>query len=101
MNKKEFSRELAKRHGYLIKDTNAIVSNMLDLLIELISDGESVSFLNFGTFEPYSYKSKMVKNVNDGKMMQAKGYHSIRLRASDNVKEFLTNPSQEKFKEEE
>ena len=50
MNKTEFVEKVAEKTGLSKKDTDATVKAAIDVITEALSDGDSVSFVGFGTF---------------------------------------------------
>ena len=49
-NKDEFIRRMAKR-GYTLKDCSQIVDDILDVISDILVEGDGVKFRGFGTFE--------------------------------------------------
>ena len=51
MNNKIFITELAQRLGYSAKDTQKMIYQVVDSMVETFQQGNSVGIQNFGSFE--------------------------------------------------
>ena len=51
MNNKQFIAEMAKRMGYSTQETQQIVYQLIDAMGDSFQEGNTISVLNFGSFE--------------------------------------------------
>lgn len=51
MTKADLVTVVAEKVGFTKKDTEAVVSAMMEAIIEKVSEGEKVQLIGFGTFE--------------------------------------------------
>ena len=68
MNKNQFIRKLAQK-GYTIKAAEIIVDDILDTITEALLDNESVQFYGFGEFKVTERKSRDIKCVGTGELI--------------------------------
>lgn len=48
-----------------------VVKTMLEIVQEMVSEGDRVTLLNFGSFEPVDKKARMTRNPQTGKQIEA------------------------------
>lgn len=51
MNNKEFTSELSRRLGYTAKDTNELISALIQEMTRQLEDGNVIQIQGFGSFE--------------------------------------------------
>lgn len=51
MNNKEFTSELSRRLGYTAKDTNELISSLIQEMTRQLEDGNAIQIQGFGSFE--------------------------------------------------
>jgi DNA-binding protein HU-beta len=51
MNKKELVKEVADKNEITLKDSEALVDSVFDIISDRLAAGESILVSNFGTFE--------------------------------------------------
>lgn len=69
MNNKEFITDLARRTGYLPKDTQYMVSQMIDAMGDAFQEGDSVLVPNFGVFDTKKKLERIIVNPSTGQRM--------------------------------
>lgn len=62
MNNKNFIQELAARMNFPQDETQRMVYSVIDAMNEKFQEGETVSILNFGTFEVKKRMERVVVN---------------------------------------
>ena len=62
MNNKQYIAELARRSGFSQEDTQKLVHQVIDAMIEQFDESESVAIPNFGTFEVKKRMERVVVN---------------------------------------
>ena len=70
MNKAQLIDAIAARTEHTKKDCDAIVSAMLDIIQTTVADGEKVTLVGFGTFEPRDRQAREGRNPRTGETMQ-------------------------------
>ena len=70
MNKAEFITSVAEKAGLSKKDTSAALEATLETITEALSNGESVSFIGFGTFNTSKRAAREGVNPATGAKIQ-------------------------------
>jgi DNA-binding protein HU-beta len=70
MNKGELVDAVADRASATKKDTDAILSAMLDVIAETVSAGDKVTLVGFGSFEARDRQAREGRNPSTGKPIQ-------------------------------
>ena len=69
MNNKEFIAELSERTGYSAKDTQKLVSNVIDAMGDAFQEDNAVLVPNFGVFETKKKRERIMVNPSTGQRM--------------------------------
>lgn len=69
MNNKEFIAELAERTGYNAKDTQRLVSNLIDAMGDAFQEDNAILVPNFGVFETKKKMERVMVNPSTGQRM--------------------------------
>ena len=69
MKNKEFIAELSRRMGFNAADTQKMVYQLIDAMVETYQEGNSVSVQNFGNFEVKKKMERIIVNPTTGKRM--------------------------------
>lgn len=69
MNKGELIDRVAERANVTKKVANEVVSATLEVLEEAVSEGEKVTLVGFGSFEPRERKAREGRNPKTGDKM--------------------------------
>jgi len=66
MNKQELVEAIAAKAGVTKRDADAILSAITETIIEAVADGEKVTLVGFGTFEPRDRQAREGRNPSTG-----------------------------------
>jgi len=66
MNKQELVEAIAAKAGVTKRDADAILSAVTETIIEAVADGEKVTLVGFGTFEPRDRQAREGRNPSTG-----------------------------------
>jgi DNA-binding protein HU-beta len=66
MNKGELVDKIAEKAGVTKKDADAILSTLLDVILETVADGDKVTLVGFGTFEARDRQAREGRNPSTG-----------------------------------
>ena len=91
MHNKEFNAELSHRTGYSQTDTKKLVRTLIDEMGDRFSDGDSVYFQNFGTFEVKKRLERVVVNPGTQQRMLVPPKLVLNFRPISSIKEILKN----------
>lgn len=91
MNNKAFISELAQRMGYTAKDTQKMVVNVIDAMVETLQEGDTVGVQNFGTFEVKKKMERVITNPLNGQRMLVPPKLVVGFRVSNMWKDLLKN----------
>lgn len=75
INRKVFVRQLATKYGYKIKDATAFVDDVIELILDNIQEGNSVSFYGFGCFDLLERKAHVCPNRQMGTMIDIPAHY--------------------------
>ena len=70
MNKGELIDQIADKAESSKKDADAILSALLDTIVDAVSSGEKVTLVGFGSFEARERKAREGRNPATGKTIQ-------------------------------
>jgi DNA-binding protein HU-beta len=70
MNKGELVDAIAERAAVTKKDADAIVSAMVDTIMDTLASGEKVTLVGFGTFEVRDRAAREGRNPQTGKALK-------------------------------
>ena len=69
MNNKQFIAEFARRMGYSAQDTQKMVYQVVDAMVESFQEGNVVTMQNFGSFEVKKKLERIIVNPTTGQRM--------------------------------
>ncbi len=69
MNNKQFIAELARRMGYTAQDTQKMMYQLIDAMGDSLQEGNTVTVLNFGSFEVKKRLERIMVNPATGQRM--------------------------------
>ena len=67
MNKGELIDQIAEKANVTKKDADAILTAMLDVILDSVAAGEKVTLVGFGTFEARDRQAREGRNPSTGK----------------------------------
>lgn len=70
MNKSELVDAIAEKASITKKDADAVLTAVVDSIIEAVSTGEKVTLVGFGTFEARQRQAREGRNPSTGKPIQ-------------------------------
>lgn len=70
MNKGELVDAIAKRANVAKKTADEVLSATVDVIMEAVADGEKVTLVGFGSFEPRERKAREGRNPKTGEKME-------------------------------
>lgn len=86
MNRKEFIRKLAKRSNIRIYYAEKFISNLEDLIVNLIKSGETISLHGFCEIGIKEVKDKIGTNPQNSELMTIKGGKRIYIKPGSRLK---------------
>ncbi len=69
MNKGELVDAIASKTSVTKKDADAVLSAVLEMIVEAVSTGDRVTLVGFGSFEPRDRKAREGRNPKTGDKM--------------------------------
>jgi DNA-binding protein HU-beta len=69
MNKAELVDAIAQKTNVSKKETDAILTAMLEEIMTAVADGSKVTFVGFGSFEPRERQARSGRNPQTGEAM--------------------------------
>ena len=66
MNKGELVDKIAEKASVTKKDADAILSAMLDVILDAVASGDKVTLVGFGTFEARDRQAREGRNPSTG-----------------------------------
>jgi DNA-binding protein HU-beta len=69
MNKGDLVDDVAERANVTKKQVDSVVSATLESIMEAVAQGDKVTLVGFGSFEPRNRKSREGRNPKTGKKM--------------------------------
>lgn len=87
MNKSEFIDAVASKTGLTKKDTGSALEATLKTITEALSNGDSVSFIGFGTFSTSKRAARSGVNPSTGAKIQIAESTVAKFKAGAKLKE--------------
>ncbi len=69
MNKADLVNAIADKAGVTKKQADTVLTAALDIIIDSVSDGDKVTLVGFGSFEPRHRKARNGRNPQTGKAL--------------------------------
>ncbi|MBD2261353.1 HU family DNA-binding protein [Pseudanabaena sp. FACHB-2040] len=69
MNKGELVDKVSEKASVTKKEADAIISAIIDSIVEAVADGQKVTLVGFGSFEPRSRAEREGRNPKTGDTM--------------------------------
>lgn len=69
MNKGELVKKVATEMGVTEKKVNVILTNLMEVIVETVASGESVTLVGFGTLKARSRKEREGRNPGTGELL--------------------------------
>ena len=69
MNKGELIERVAEKADVTKRDADLVVSAMIEAIMGAVADGEKVTIVGFGSFEPRDRKAREGRNPKTGESM--------------------------------
>lgn len=66
MNKEELVTAVSKKSNFTKKETDLILTTILETIVDTVSSGEKVTLVGFGSFEARERKAKEGRNPKTG-----------------------------------
>lgn len=66
IKRNDLIEQLVKKHGYTKKAATSIVDDFVDIVLDNLSDGNTVSIRNFGCFDILERKARSCPNPQTG-----------------------------------
>ena len=92
MNKGELVDQIADRTPFTKKQADLVLSAALDLVMEAVADGDKVTLVGFGSFEPRDRKAREGRNPKTGEKMQIQATRVPAFSAGKLFKEHVASP---------
>lgn len=89
MNKKELINKIALDNDITKKDAEVILNSILDTIKEEVKNGNKVSILGFGNFEPKENKARTGINPQTKEPIQIAASNSVRFKVGKGFKDSL------------
>jgi DNA-binding protein HU-beta len=70
MNKEELVQEVAKKTKLSQKQTEEVLSSLVETITKTVSKGKKITLVGFGTFEPRKRAARTGRNPQTGKELK-------------------------------
>ena len=91
MNNKQFIAEVARRMGYSAQDTQKMVYQVVDAMVESFQEGNVVTMQNFGSLEVKKKLERIIVNPTTGQRMLVPPKLTLNFKISPTWKDKLKN----------
>lgn len=90
MTKADFIQKVSAKAGLTKKDTSAAVDAVLDTITDVLSAGDSMTFVGFGTFGITERAARTIKVPGTGKKMDIPSRKAVKFRVGKKLKEAVS-----------
>lgn len=87
MNKTDIINKVSERTEVTKKDTEKVVTAMLDIIVEALTEGQKVSFTGFGSFEAKERSARIGHNPKTGEKIQIPASKTVSFKAGKTFKD--------------
>ncbi len=87
VNKAELITRVAERTGLTKKDTEKTMNAMLDILSEVLADGDKVNLPGFGAFETRVRAALTCRNIHTGEPIEVSAAQTPVFKPAKSLKE--------------
>ena len=70
MNKADLVNSIADKAGVTKKQADSVLTAALDIIVDTVSEGDKVTLVGFGSFEPRHRKARNGRNPQTGKALK-------------------------------
>ena len=99
MNKADLITIVSDKAGLTKKDTTVVVDALLETITETLADGESVSFIGFGSFSTSERAAREGVNPSTGAKIQIAASTLAKFKAGSKLREAVKGKAKEKVVE--
>jgi DNA-binding protein HU-beta len=85
VSKREFVQRFARRGGLSLQVAQTAYNAMIDELLDLVSQGNTVTLTNFGRFYPQAHKGHRVQFAKDDGSAEVTDYTVLKFSATREV----------------
>lgn len=96
MTKADFIQKVADKAGLTKKDTTAALDAVLESLTDILSKGESMTFVGFGTFSVSERAARTIKVPGTQKEMKIAARNTVKFKVGKKLKESVAGGSKSK-----
>jgi DNA-binding protein HU-beta len=89
LNKKHLAKQLSNKTLLSAKESEQVIEELFNIIVENITDGHEVSIVGFGKFYSYKHNARPVRNPKTQEEMTLPEYKSIKFKVSNVIKEYL------------
>lgn len=87
MNNKEFIAELAQRSGYSTKTTTQMSNALVDTMVSILENDETLTVVGFGSFEVKLKKERILVNPQSKQKMLVPPKLSLSFKPNTSLKD--------------
>lgn len=87
MNNKEFIAELAQRSGYSAKTTTQMSNALVDTMVSILENDETLTVVGFGSFEVKLKKERILVNPQSKQKMLVPPKLSLSFKPNTSLKD--------------
>jgi DNA-binding protein HU-beta len=91
MKKSELVAKVAQKTGLSKKDTQAVIDATVEILKEALKNGEKISFIGFGSFEPVTRAARVTRIPRKNEAIKIPETKSVKFKVGKKLKELLNS----------
>ncbi|TQR57324.1 HU family DNA-binding protein [Campylobacter troglodytis] len=91
MTKADFISKVAQQSGLTKKDATLATDAFVSTVIELLTKGDSISFIGFGTFSTAKRAARTARVPSTGKTIQVPATKVAKFKVGKNLKEAVAS----------
>lgn len=96
MTKAEFVSLAASKAGLTKKDTELALDSFLESISEVLTKGDSVTFVGFGTFSTTLRAARTAKVPSTGKEIKVPAKQAVKFKVGKNLKDAVASTTKSK-----
>ncbi|MCW1360725.1 HU family DNA-binding protein [Campylobacter sp. US33a] len=96
MTKADFISKVAQNAGLTKKDATAATDAVISTITELLSKGDSISFIGFGTFTTAERAARTARVPSNGKTINVPATKVAKFKVGKNLKEAVAKSKKKK-----
>ncbi|MDR3179794.1 MAG: HU family DNA-binding protein [Holosporaceae bacterium] len=87
MTKNELAKAISEESGFTIKDATKFLDAFVDVVTDVLSKGDDVALVGFGTFSRAERSARIGRDFGTGKSVEIPASKTVKFKIGKNLRE--------------